>query len=76
MLHYIVNHPLYLHTMIFEFRQENCFYEFENAHLLIRLYKQNHQTLVDVITVICPIIQSHQQREKARDEACQVCQYH
>ena len=35
MLYLQVNHPLYLHTMIFDLDKENCFYEFENAHLPI-----------------------------------------
>lgn len=33
MLYLQVNHPLYLHTMIFDLDKENCFYEYENAHL-------------------------------------------
>lgn len=33
MLYLQVNHPLYLHTMIFDIDKENCFYEYENAHL-------------------------------------------
>ncbi|HBY4619959.1 TPA: hypothetical protein MIU65_28710 [Klebsiella pneumoniae] len=35
MLYLQVNHPLYLHTMVFDLDKENCFYEFENAHLPI-----------------------------------------
>lgn len=33
MLYLQVNHPLYLHTLVFDIDKENCFYEYENAHL-------------------------------------------